>query len=315
MYELIIENHGMLYRPLILDDIKLSLERQGAPGKLEFKVLKDDIINFQEGNPVRFKVDGRNVFFGYVWDKKRNKDQIISVIAYDQLRYLKYKDTLLYSAKSAADVIRMIAARQKLKTGEISDTGYVIAQRLRDNETYFDMIYDALQLTFDNTKKLYALYDDFGCLTLRDIETMRLDLVVGYDTAEDFDYGTSLDEVYNQIKLAYDNEKTGKREVYIAKDSNNINNWGVLQYFEKIDEKTNGQIKANTLLELYNRKARSLTIKKALGDVRVRGGSSIVVYLPDIGDISLKNYMLVDSVVHTFADNEHWMDLKLRGRM
>jgi hypothetical protein len=299
----------------VLDDIRLTWERQGAPGKLEFKVLKDDVINFQEGNPVRLKINGQNMFFGFVWDKKRDKEQIISVTAYDQLRYLKYKDTILYTEKTAADVIRMIAARQNLKTGNIADTGYIIQQRLRDNETYFDMIYDALQLTFDNTKKLYVLYDNFGLLTLRDVEAMRLDLVVGYDTAEDFDYHTSLDEVYNQIKLAYDNETSGKREVYIAKDSNNINAWGLLQYFEKIDEKTNGQVKADTLLELYNRKNRSLSIKKALGDTRVRGGSSVAVYLPMIGDISIQNNMLVETVTHTFADNEHWMDLKLRGRM
>lgn len=299
----------------MLDDIRLTWERQGAPGKLEFKVLKDDVINFQEGNPVRLKINGQNMFFGFVWDKKRDKEQIISVTAYDQLRYLKYKDTILYTEKTAADVIRMIAARQNLKTGNIADTGYIIQQRLRDNETYFDMIYDALQLTFDNTKKLYVLYDNFGLLTLRDVEAMRLDLVVGYDTAEDFDYHTSLDEVYNQIKLAYDNETSGKREVYIAKDSNNINAWGLLQYFEKIDEKTNGQVKADTLLELYNRKNRSLSIKKALGDTRVRGGSSVAVYLPMIGDISIQNNMLVETVTHTFADNEHWMDLKLRGRM
>lgn len=298
-----------------MNDIRLTWERQGAPGKLEFKVLKDDVINFQEGNLVRFKVNDQNLFFGFVWSKKRDKEQVISVTAYDQLRYLKYKDTILYTEKTAADVVRMIAGRQNLKTGEIADTGYIITQRLRDNETYFDMIYDALQLTFDNTKKLYVLYDDFGRLTLRDIEIMRLDLIVGYDTAEDFDYQTSLDEVYNQIKLAYDNEATGKREVYIAKDSNNIDAWGLLQYFEKIDEKTNGQVKADTLLELYNRKSRSLSIKKVLGDIRVRGGSSVAVYLPLLGDISVQNFMMVETVTHTFADNEHWMDLKLRGRM
>lgn len=315
MYELIIENLGRLYQPLVLDDIKLTWERQGAPGKLEFKVLQDEILSFQEGNPIRFKVDGQDMFFGYIWDKKQNKDKVVTVIAYDQLRYLKYKDTLLYTDKMASDIVRLIAAKQNLKAGSIVDTNYTIQQRLRDNETYFDMIYDALELTFDNTKKLYVLYDDFGRLTLQDVEAMRLDVVVGYDTTEDYDYNTTLDDVYNQIKLAFDNEETGKREVYMAKDSDNINNWGVLQYFEKIDEVTNGQVKANVLLELYNRKKRTLTIKKAIGDTRVRGGSSIFVYLPDLSDISIKNYMLVDSVVHTFADNEHWMDIKVRGRL
>ncbi|WP_068554325.1 XkdQ/YqbQ family protein [Thermotalea metallivorans] len=315
MYELLIENQGKVYRPLVEDGITWTTERQGAPGKLEFKVLKDDLINFQEGNPVRFRVDGQNVFFGFVWDKRRDKDQLISVIAYDQLRYLKYKDTYLYTNKKASDVIKMIAADQKLEVGEIEDTGYVIQQRLRDNETFFDIIYDALSLTFDNTKKLYVLYDDYGRLALRNAESMMLDLVVGENAAENFEYVTSLDGVYNQIKLSYDNESTGKRDIYIAKDSNSINNWGLLQYFEKINEKTNVQVKANTLLEIYNKKSRSLEIKKAIGDKRVRAGTSVIVYLPGIGDTSIQNYMQVERVVHYFADNEHFMDLKLRGRL
>lgn len=315
MYELAIENNGVNYQPLIEGEIVWTTERLGSPGKLEFNVVKDDVISFQEGNPVRFKADEEKVFFGFVWDKGRDKDQIIKVIAYDQLRYFKYKDTYIYKDKKASDVVTMIAGDQNLKVGDIEDTGYVIAQRLRDNEAFFDIIYDALSLTFDNTKKLYVLYDDFGRITLRSMESMRIDLVVGDNTAEDFDYKTSLDNVYNQIKLAFDNEETGKRDIYIAKDSSNINRWGKLQYFDKIDEKTNGQVKADTLLQLYNRKNRKLTIKNALGDIRARAGVSLIVNLPNIGDISIQNYMLIDGATHRFSDNEHFMDLKLRGRM
>lgn len=61
------------------------------PGKLVFKVLKDDILDFSEGSPVRMKVDSDNVFFGFVFKQQRTKDKIITVTAYDQLRYLKIK--------------------------------------------------------------------------------------------------------------------------------------------------------------------------------------------------------------------------------
>lgn len=37
------------------------------------------------------KVDGDNVFFGFVFKQQRTKDKIITVTAYDQLRYLKIK--------------------------------------------------------------------------------------------------------------------------------------------------------------------------------------------------------------------------------
>lgn len=312
--ELLIENRGIVYQPAVEDGITWETERQGYPGKLTFKVLRDETLNFQEGNSVRFKVNGQNVFFGYVFSKKRDKDQSISVVAYDQLRYFKNKDIYVYANKKASDLVKMIAADFNLKTGDIADTRYAIQQRVEDNKTLFDIIYNALDLTLTNTKKMYVLYDDFGKLILKDIEQLRLDLVVGKDTAANFNYETSIDsDTYNRIKLAYDNEETGKRDIYMVQDSSNMNAWGVLQYFEKLNERTNGKAKADALLSLYNRKSRSLEIQNALGDIRARAGTSVVVYLPEIGDISIQNYMLVERAKHTFRNNEHLMNLTVRG--
>ncbi len=38
----------------------------------------------------------------------------------------------------------------------------------------------------------------------------------------------------------------------------------------------------------------------------------IVVNL-DLGDRKVENFMLVESCKHTYKENEHWMDLTLRG--
>lgn len=70
--------------------------------------------------------------------------------------------------------------------------------------------------------------------------------------------------------------------------------------------------KVDALLSLYNKKTRKLTIKNALGDTRVRAGSMVVVIM-DLGDVKLKNLMLVEKCVHTFKLDEHTMELKLRG--
>ena len=64
-------------------------------------------------------------------------------------------------------------------------------------------------------------------------------------------------------------------------------------------------------MKLYNQKTRQLQIKNAIGDIRVRGGSLIIVKI-DLGDIKLQNFMLVEKVKHTFKNNEHFMDLTLR---
>ena len=70
-------------------------------------------------------------------------------------------------------------------------------------------------------------------------------------TSENFSYESSIDEqTYNKIKLAFNNEKTGKRELFIAQDGEKMNQWGVLQYFEEVQTKTGASAKANALLKL-----------------------------------------------------------------
>lgn len=311
--ELLIRNGPVFYQPVLEEPVIWETERRGMPGKLTFSVVNDGQISFQEGNPVRLKLNGSNVFYGFVFSKKRNKEQIISVTAYDQLRYFKNKDTYVYKNRTAGSLLKLIAADFGLKTGNVADTGYAIPSRIEDNKTLFDIMQNALDLTLQNRGKLYILYDDFGSLALRDVEQMKLDLVVGETTAEDFEYSTSIDgETYNRIKLSFPNEKSGKRDIYIAQDGGNINAWGVLQYYDTLQENENGKAKADALLKLMNKKDRSLEFKNILGDLRVRAGSSVIVYLRGLGDISVQNYMLVEKAKHKFQNGEHLMDLSLR---
>ena len=95
--ELLIQNGSKLYQPLVEEGIQWTTERTGSPSILKFTVVKDQDISFQEGDAVRMKVDGKNVFYGFIFKKKRNKEHHIEVTAYDQLRYLKNKDKGLYS--------------------------------------------------------------------------------------------------------------------------------------------------------------------------------------------------------------------------
>jgi len=89
--------------------------------------------------------------------------------------------------------------------------------------------------------------------------------------------------------------------------------WGVLQYAEKVnDDSTNLNNMAASLLKLYNTKTRTLSVKNVLGDTRVRAGTLLVVIL-GLGDMNVSNFMLVESVKHSFKDGQHLMELKLRG--
>lgn len=306
-------SNDLWQEPCVEGDITLETERKGSPGILKFKVIKDGILSFQEGNPVKFMVNDESVFFGFIFTKGRDKEQTISVTAYDQMRYFKNKETYVYKNKTAGALLKIICNDFNLKWGIIEDTQYVIASRVEDNSTLFDTVQNALDETLRNKKKMYVLYDDFGKLALKSLDNMKLDLVIDADTGENYQYTTSIDSnTYNKIKLTYENEKTKKREVYMALDSEHINQWGVLQYTDTIDENTNGKAKADALLELYNTKTRNLTVKDAFGDIRVRGGSMVIVKL-NLGDVNVLNYMIVEKVKHTFVNGHHSMDLTLSG--
>ncbi len=312
-FELIIDNKGKVQNPVTVDGVTWTTERRGVAGKLEFTVIKDKDLDFQEGNPVRLTVDDAKMFYGFVFTKKRDKQQHISVVAYDQLRYLMNKDTYIYKNKTASEVIQMVAGDFGLRLGTVEGTSYTIPTRVEDNTSLFDIIYNALDLELTNRKKMFVLYDDFGKLTLKSLDSMKVGLLIDEETGENFEYSSTIDDqTYNKVKLSFENEETGKRDIYIVQDGQHISDWGILQYFDTLEKGENGEAKAAALLSLYNAKTRKLKITKAFGDTRIRAGCLIVIKLA-LGDISVNNYMLVEKCVHTFYESEHYMNLTLRG--
>lgn len=312
--EVLVQNGSAVFQPVLKGDITLEYERKGAPGKLTFTAVKDSTLKMSKGNPVRFRYNNRNLFFGYYFTRKREDDKCITITCYDQLRYLKNKDVRSYKKKTYSQLLKMIAKEYKLECGTIENTKYVIPARIEDG-TLFDILGNASDLTVSHTKKLYVLYDDFGKLTLKNIESMKLPILLDADTAESLEYESGIDSnVYNRIKLYTDNEEKGVREVHVRNNTAKQKKWGILQYVEEVDGLNKKEIKqkAKVLADYYGAEQRKLSIRKAFGDVRVRGGSSLVVQL-NLGDTKISNYMLVERVKHTFSMDTHIMDLDLAG--
>lgn len=313
--EITIQSGRIRYYPAVEEGISLEWDRKGSPGKLTFSVVKDDVLSFQEGDVVTLSVDGADMFRGFVFTKSRSgrMPNIIDVVVYDQLRYFKNKDTYVYVNKTATEVLQMLAADFNLQTGDLEDTCHKIASRTEDNATLFDIVQNALDETLVAKTELYVLYDDVGMLMLKNIESMKLGLVFDAETLGDYSYSSTIDgQTYNQVKITYENSETGKRDIFMAKHTENINRWGLLQFTEKVETPTSGAVKAESLLKLYNTKTRSLSVSDALGDIRVRAGSSVIVKL-DLGDMAVQSFLMAEQVRHTFKNNEHLMSLKLRG--
>lgn len=319
MIELLIDNkNGSVWDVgQIVTDITWKTTRQAKPASLNITFVNDGLaqskaFEVNNGDIVRFRKDGLDLFYGYVFSKEWGADAQVKLMAYDQLRYLSNKDTYRFTNTRVEDIIRKISKDYQLKVGQLANTGHTIPALLEADTKLIDMICKALDATLMATKQYYMFYDQFGALTLNNINEMLLNLAVGEDSLmTDFTYKASIDnETYNRIKVVRDNKETGKRDVYIHKDGKSIAKWGLLQLYEVADENMNpAQLNqlASNLLALKNREEQSLSID-AIGDVRVRAGHTIYVNLPSEG---LKPY-LIDECSHSFSGGAHTMSLKMK---
>ena len=303
---------GRVQEPIVEEGITWETARKGEPGKLTFTCIKDDTLSFSEGAHVRFLYGNTKVFYGFVFQKQRDKEHHIQVTCYDQLRYLKNKTSYIFSNIRADQVLTRVADDFLLKVGSVANTGYVISKFNKENMTLFDIILDAIDATVMATGNLYFIYDDFGKICLKNIKDSKIDLLINSSTAENFDYTTSIDNnTYNRIVLT-DSENKSEKNVVRAQDPKHIEQWGVLQYFESMSNGGNTQATADAMLEFYNKVSRSLTIKGHFGDIRCRAGSGVYLDL-NLGDMIARQHMLVDKATHTFNHNDHYMDLTLIG--
>lgn len=129
------------------DGVTLDRSPDLAPAKLSFKVFKDKVLDIQEGDLVNLKVNNELVFVGYIFEKKRSKDNFIEVTAYDQCRYLKSEGYYVFDGtKTASELIKALAEDLAIKLGDISKTVHKI-KYIYDGKTYQDIILDMLKQT------------------------------------------------------------------------------------------------------------------------------------------------------------------------
>lgn len=317
--ELMLQNKkGRLWNIAELaSDISWKTSRAGKPATLEVTLVdgglyQDKSFGIENGDIVQFRMDGTDIFYGFVFSLSTGSDREIKLTAYDQVRYLLGNGTYVLQNVTAADVITRIAKDYGLKTGSLMQTAYRIPSLVADTKKLLDTIMGAVDKTLAYGGKLLCFYDDFGKLTLRAPEEMLLDVVLG-DGHLLYDYSLKKsidDETYNTVYLYQDNEQTGKREFFTAADRANVERWGILQLYEKADDKGNAaqnREKAANLLKLHNREKVSLSVQ-AIGDVRVRAGNFVYVLLDDL----TTQLYLVDQCSHKITGSEHTMSLDIR---
>lgn len=294
----------------LVKELTWTTKRAGAPGTLDVTIISDPQVKIDHGGILALKNGDKGLIYGYVFKYSCNNKDEIQITAYDQLRYLKNKDTYVFKGRRADQVVATIAADFKIKTGKLANTGYVIPKMVMDSKDLFDIILHALDHTLIHSKQMFYLWDDYGLLRISNVKDHHISLTLGDGSlVTDYDYESDIDsDTANRIKLVRDNKKTGKRDVYIVENTNNQKRWGILQHYDKVDENLNKaqiEAQAENLLALKNRPTRTLTIE-AIADLTVRAGRSVFVKIKDIG---ISGWYVIDECEHNLIDEK--MSLKL----
>lgn len=269
---------------------------------------------FPNGSAVVFTYGGANVFYGFLFTSKAN-DATVKCTACDQLRYLKAEAFLTRQEEPLDSFCNKVFAQagDRIRVGAMDSTQISLKKCIFDNKTWLDMIYDSIRENLYFNGYLYALRDEFGALTLRDVYDLRLPLVIGDGSlATGYDYSISIDgDTANYVKVGHDNDAAGVRDVFVAEDSANIAKWGKLALYKTVSGSVNeAQLKelAANILAVKNRETESLTLD-CTGDLRVRAGCGVKVVLSAAG---INLWAMVTKAAHSFAGASHTMRLELQ---
>lgn len=304
------------YAP-ITQKVDYTTNRNGSAGKLTFTYLQEKPINLTEGAKVQFYVDGKEVFLGFVFVIEQDRWGVVSVTAYDQLRYLKAKASYSFIGKRLGEIIQQIATDMQLQVGTLEDTGYIIPTLTKENTECLDIIEYGLQVTQYNTGRTFVLYDDYGKLSLREAKNMMSNVLIGNGSIlTEYSYKSDIDsDTYNQVKLVRPNKETGQGDTYVFSDQSAIKKWGLLQKYEKVDENLNeAQInqQGNIMMAYYDRVLKTISVDGVGGVVGLRAGAMVMFKIKDVPELSIGLFLLLDKVKHTFSEGEHNMSVEAK---
>lgn len=300
-----------------IKDMELTTNRFDAPGKLSFTCIEGGDIQIPEGSSVELEVDGVRMFKGYIFTIERDRYGETSYTAYDQLRYLKANASYVFENMTLGQIVQQIAADFGLITGILEDTGYVFPYLIKENEGCLDIIFDALAQTIIQTGKLFVFYDDAGALVLTEAKNLLSTTLIGDGSmVTDYSYKRDISsDTYNRVKLVRKNEASGRTDVYLHEDTENIGKWGLLQYYDQVDENLNeAQVDemCRQYLQYYNRVLQTITLE-AIGLPAIRAGSIIAVKISAIDDLSETRLLLAEKVTHSFATDDHVMSIEVKS--
>lgn len=315
MMELIVRGQDGLSKSIPVASVTWKGAKYRAPRSLEVTLPcttkgLHQCYEPREGEAVVFRWKEQELFRGHLFARSRTKDGTLSFTAHDHLIYfLKNSATYVFKAKKASEILLRICSDYQIPIGTITDTEYKIPARVYDGKMLYDIVMEALDLTYRQTGVRYYLSSEAGKITLvKRAESVRKWIIEDGINLVDYNYQSSLENTITRVKL-----EAGQGQQTIiatAQDHELAQKFGILQHYEKVSEKMNQaqlQQKAKQILTNKGLVEKSFGIN-ALGIPDVVSGRAIYVICQDLG---IKKGYYIDEDTHQFQGNEHTMSLKL----
>ncbi len=299
----------------IVIQAKLSGRKGSSARCLTAQLLDDDNygrmrpeIDVATGVHCVFYWDGVERFRGIVETQETSNRKTMSITAHDNGIYLaNNKDTYVYNGKTASQIFKDVCNRLSVPVGEVDDTGYVITELPKPKTTAWDVIIDALGLTYEATGKRFWPMSWGGKMQLKRRKDTVIPWVIGAgENLISYSSSKSIADIKTRVKLL-NNEDT-----VIAEASNTALEEviGMRQEVETPDDSlSQAQVSelAKSMLAEKSRPTQSLKVN-AIGQADIISGMGVFIKIPHLG---LEKTYYVESDDHTFKREHHTMSLSL----
>lgn len=313
----------------ICEQLQLNWVLEGNAGYMETSYIPKQTVDLVEGDVVALQVNGRKVFYGWVFRKEVSSDKTTKVKIYDIKRYLAYKDVDVTGNETIDQFFTRICTVMKIKHRVVHTSSFILPSKIHDGETYNNMMQYAIDQTFIGTdgEQRFCIRANDDTLELVDCLQQTTDVVIGDKILlTSYDYSTDIENTYTTFKIQREisSEEQKKKNISKAdeillrktiteKNQENVNKWGDLQYYEKKDSKyTDVQLDEymKHVMNAYGKQTKSLKLS-CLGNFDCIPGNMIILNISDLQTEKVANmvYALITDATHTIKHNIHTMEL------
>lgn len=313
-------------------EITIDTQLFDSAGSCEVKVLKLP-MDLPDGCMFDLYQNEEHIFYGRLVKQTITDKNTMTLVFYDDIFYLNSKDANTFTNMTADKIFLKHCKDYNIPARVDTTPTYILPPKIQQNTSCYEIIKESINLSFINDGVDYVIIPMERELVFTDTSKLKKDIVIGTEAyCTGYTYERSIDsDTYNVIKIVKEvtieegegtesqsskstnsSGKTKRLEQFVVKDAHNMDMWGVLQYYDTIDEKANKaqiQQKAENLLKLKNRVWKTLKIS-TLCPIYLRAGYGVIL---DIGVVPLQHY-LIKSCTYKIKDSSIIADLEVELR-